>query len=355
MGNGVGSGLIAGDAGGGKQGGDRSAGVRGDDLVERRCGADPRRGTHVADSSLEGIVAGGCDLEVKTVGTIDRFKVEQGAVVVYGSEGAGEGAVSATGYDAGECPGSQTGGVVIGYDAPVSQTIRGGIGFTYAKSDITGNSSVAPNWADVDTFELVSYASQNIDPTTDLNYQFDIGQNQAKSRRQIGFAGTTASANFNSLSMHGSAGIGRVYALAGNSNVTPSVRLDYTEMHTDGYTETGAGPLNLQVADSTYKEFLLTFDGKLAHQLDHTLKLIANASVGYDFLNKKAQTTSTFTGGGPAFVTYGLEASPWVYRAGLGLIKDDKKGTEYSLRYDLETRSSGYLNQTASAKVRWAF
>ncbi len=143
-------------------------------------------------------------------------------------------------------------------------------------------------------------------------------------------------------------------SLSERTNVTPSMRLDYTQMRTDGYTETGAADA-LNVAASTYKEFLLTADAKLAHQFDGGWKFVGNASLGYDFLDKQTQTTSTFVGGGPAFVTNGLDVSPWVYRAGLGLIKDDKKGTEYSFRYDVEGRTSGYLNQTASVKVRWAF
>jgi outer membrane autotransporter protein len=250
---------------------------------------------------------------------------------------------------------SDTSGLVIGGDAPISPSMRAGAAFTYAKSKITSKSSLAPSRVDVDTFELVGYASYNIDPQTDINYQIDIGQNKASSNRRIDFMNTQASADFDSVAVHGSVGLGRVMNLSPQTNVTPSVRLDYTHMRTDGYTESGAGPLNLQVDAQTYREFLLTTDVKLAHQFEQGFKLIANGSVGYDFINKQAQTTAIFTGGGASFVTNGLDVSPWFYRLGLGLVKDDHKGIEYSVRYDLEGRTSGYLNQTLSAKVRWAF
>ncbi|MDI1260543.1 autotransporter domain-containing protein [Aquabacterium sp.] len=250
---------------------------------------------------------------------------------------------------------SSTGGLVFGVDAPVNDRIRAGAAFTYAKSSIDSKSSTAPSAVDVDTYELVGYASYNIDPQTDINYQVDIGQNKARSIRQISFMGTQAQADFDSLALHGSVGIGRVMSLAPKTSVTPSVRLDYTIMRTDGYTETGAGPLNLQVEDQTYREFLVTADLKLSHQFEQGVKLIANGGLGYDTINKQAKTTTTFTGGGPAFVTDGLKVSPVFYRAGIGLVKETQQGVEYSARYDMEGRSSGYLNQTVSAKVRWAF
>jgi outer membrane autotransporter protein len=250
---------------------------------------------------------------------------------------------------------SSTSGLVFGVDAPVNDRVRAGVAFTYARSNIDSKSTTAPSAVDVDTYELVGYASYNIDPVTDINYQVDLGQNKASSIRQISFMGTQAKADFDSLALHGSVGIGRVMSLAPRTSVTPSVRLDYTIMRTDGYTETGAGPLNLQVDDQTYREFLVTADLKLSHQFEQGIKLIANGGLGYDTINKQAKTTTTFTGGGPAFVTDGLKVSPVFYRAGIGLIKEDKKGVEYSARYDMEGRSSGYLNQTLSAKVRWAF
>lgn len=250
---------------------------------------------------------------------------------------------------------SDTGGVVFGGDLPVSEHMRAGGAFTYADSSIRSTSSDAPSHVSVNTFELVGYASYNLNPLTDINYQLDIGRNDATSHRTIGFMGSTATADFSSMDVHTSVGIGHTLALGQTTTATPSVRLDYTYMRTQGYTESGAGPLDLNVDASSYRELVLSADAKMSHNFTDTLKVLANAGVGYDFLNKQGQTSSIFVGGGPAFVTNGLFASPWIYRAGAALIKDGSKGIEYSLRYDLEARTSGYLNQTLSARVRWAF
>jgi hypothetical protein len=77
--------------------------------------------------------------------------------------------------------------------------------------------------------------------------------------------------------------------------------------------------------------------------------------VAYDMLSEQAQSTSFLVGGGPAFVSNGLDPSPWVMRAGAGLAKQSNGGYEFSLRYDAEGRTSGFLTQTVSARIRKSF
>jgi hypothetical protein len=76
--------------------------------------------------------------------------------------------------------------------------------------------------------------------------------------------------------------------------------------------------------------------------------------VGYDVLNEKNSLTTSFVGGGATFTTKGLDPSPWIARGGLGLAVNATETVEISARYDVESRSD-FINQTASAKVRWAF
>lgn len=249
---------------------------------------------------------------------------------------------------------SRTAGIVLGGDKPINDKLRAGLAFTYARTDIDSRGSGAPSSLDVNTYELVHYGSYNLDPVTDINYQVDAGYNTVKGVRQILFMGQQAHSDFNSLNLHASVGIGRTWAVSSQSSVTPSVRVDYTHMKTGDYTETGAGGLNLQVDDSTFKEFMLTADIKGSHSLGERTKLVGNLSAGYDFTNKQSVSTSSFVGGGSVFETKGLDSSPWLYRGGLGLLHDSND-MEYSLRYDLERRTSGYTNQTLSARVRWAF
>ncbi len=82
--------------------------------------------------------------------------------------------------------------------------------------------------------------------------------------------------------------------------------------------------------------------------------VVANAGLGYDVLDGKNSMTASYVGGGTAFRTQGMDVSPWLGRAGVGLTVNASERTEISARYDLEGRSD-FLDQMASVKVRWAF
>ena len=136
---------------------------------------------------------------------------------------------------------------------------------------------------------------------------------------------------------------------------TPSVRADYTWIKDESYSETGAGALNLNVDSRSTDQLILSAGGKLTHTLESQTKLDAYLGVGYDVINDEALITSVFAGGpGASFVTYGIDPSPWIGRAGLGLVHTLQSGMELSARYDTEFRQD-FTNQTASIKARWSF
>src|SRR5690606_38220253 len=111
----------------------------------------------------------------------------------------------------------------------------------------------------------------------------------------------------------------------------------------------------LKVGGSKTDELILAVDGKVAHTLDNGVSLTANLGVGYDAIGDKTSLTSSFVGGGTAFTDKGIDSSRWLVRGGLGVVVARSKTVEMTARYDVETRSSGYSNQTASIKVRVPF
>lgn len=252
---------------------------------------------------------------------------------------------------------SRTKGFASGIDGALNDRIRIGGVFMYADSRVNSNISVAPQRTDVDTFELVGYGSYNVDPQTDINAQIDVGYNKNKGYRAIDFGGLRriAQSSYGSKAVHASLGAGRTFALSEATNVTPSVRLDYTFVRNNGYTESGAGALNLRVDSANYREGLISADVKVSHMLDQHWKVVANLAAAYDVINDAAQSTSAFVGGGPAFVTQGIKPSAWIERGGIGLIKTTANGMEFTARYDAEKRTSGFLNQTASIRFRMPF
>jgi outer membrane autotransporter protein len=252
----------------------------------------------------------------------------------------------AFGYDA------QTHGVVLGADGELSEISRIGAAFAYTRSDVDSNSGAQT--ADVDSYLVVLYGSRSLDENTEFNWQADYGYNRNQGNRYIAFVNRTAQSSYHSDSFHVGAGIGRSLPMNPKTSFTPSFRVDYTTIKENGYTETGAGALNLAVDGKTTDELILAVDGKLTHALSDTSTLTANLGVGYDTEAEQASLTTSFAGGGAAFTTDGIKPSSTVLRGGLGMVLNSSDAMEFTARYDLETRS-GYTGQTISVKFRMPF
>lgn len=250
---------------------------------------------------------------------------------------------------------SNTWGLALGADYAHSLATRLGLAFAYARVNVDGNSTVAPQDADVNVFQLIGYGSHALDENTEINFQVDVGRNNNDGRRTIAFTTTVASSDYNSWTAHAGLGLGRNYKLKQDTTFTPSLRADYTWIRDEAYTETGAGLLNLSVPGRSSKELILGLDGKLSHALGPRTLLTANLGVGYDVVNDRTSITAAYAGApGAAFTTQGLDRGPWLAHAGLGLVHQLPGGAELTVRYDAEHRSD-LLNQTASVKARWSF
>lgn len=254
-----------------------------------------------------------------------------------------------SGFDA------QTQGLAIGVDGAFSEEARLGVAFAYANTNVDSSSHIAPQDAQIDTFQLIGYGSYALAPDTELNFQIDAGQNRNEGKRHMPFADATAKADYDSYSAHAGIGLGHTLHFSEAVSFVPSVRADYTWIGDESYKEKGAGALNLDVDSRDVEELIFSVDGKLNYSVTEATVLSANLGAGYDAINETSAISSAYAGApGGVFTTRGLDPSPWLGRAGLGLSHTLDNGTEVSLRYDAESRSD-YLNQGASIKARWAF
>lgn len=250
---------------------------------------------------------------------------------------------------------ASTYGGAVGIDGTASGRLRLGAAFAYANSSVDSNSNVAPQSATVNVYQLIGYGTYSLNETMDINFQVDVGQNKNNGRRVITFTDSIASAKYSSDTAHVGIGLGKLYKLSSRTTLTPSVRADYTWVRDDGYTESGADLLNLTVDSRKAEQLIFGVDGKLTHALTDVVTLLANAGVGYDTMSKQASITAAYAGApGAAFVTYGLNPSPWLGRGGIGLLVKKRDDLEITGRYDVEFREA-FLNQTASVKLRWLF
>ncbi|WP_071461916.1 hypothetical protein, partial [Polynucleobacter asymbioticus] len=252
---------------------------------------------------------------------------------------------------------ASAGGIVLGVDKEYSVNSRVGAMLAIDNTNITSNSAAAPNSGVVNNYQMGLYGTYRLDPTLHVNYQADMGINQNKGTRTINFVqSAAASSNYYSYSAHAGTGISKQMPIAEGTTFIPSVRVDYFGMQANGYTETGASSgLNLNVNQQTYQELMTTADLRLDQALTPKSKIVINGGAGYDSMNKQTQINSVFTGGGPTFATNGLQTSPVLYHAGVGFVGTDKNGIEYSVRYDNQFKTSGFVNQTGSVRVKINF
>jgi autotransporter family porin len=252
----------------------------------------------------------------------------------------------ASGYDA------DTAGLAVGVDAIVTDTNRVGVLFAYSETDVD-STGAAKQSADVDTYQLGLYGSHTLDERTDINGMIGFGRHSTDGTRHT--TGGVAASSYDSSSIVAGVGIARTYPMSEKTTLTPSVRLDYARIKDDAYQEQGAGALDLSVGKNTVSELILSLDGKITHELSDTLTFVGHAGVGYDFENEQSSITSTLAGApGASFVTRGVDPSPWLVRAGLGLVNTPIESWEFSARYEVEGRSD-FLNHTAWLRARKAF
>nr|WP_267877640.1 autotransporter outer membrane beta-barrel domain-containing protein [Massilia frigida] len=250
---------------------------------------------------------------------------------------------------------ANSGGLIVGADGVVSSADRVGFAVTYAKTKLDGNGA-SPQSADIDLLQLMTYGSHNLDADTDISWQLDMGTNKTEGRRLISFGGLTRTANsdYRGTSLHVAGGLARVLRLSEQTNMTPSMRLDYTTVKNKAYAETGAGALSLLVNSQRAKQFILYGDVKFNHSPSTQLTFSGNFGFGYDFLAEQTAVVATFAGGGPAFTTSGIDPKPLFARAGAGVTLLRTGSTELTARYDAEAHR-GFRAQSMSLKLRKQF
>lgn len=253
---------------------------------------------------------------------------------------------------------ANTGGIALGADTATSSVSRHGFAFAYANSRVTGNSSVAPNRASIDIYQLLGYGSHKLAADTELSYQAGVGHNTTHGRRSISFASGVADASYRSLTASAGIGLEKTIRLDEQTSFLPSIRADYVWIKDRAYRESGStsvSPLLLHVADRSSDELTLGVNGRMHYQLNSSTRVSINAGVAYAVIKNNAPVLATYAGAaGASFSTHGIDQGPWQARGGLGLVHKTSTGTEINVHYDAEYRS-GFFNHAASAKLSWAF
>lgn len=249
------------------------------------------------------------------------------------------------------------GGFATGADRAVGADTRIGGLFAFASTQLdsstdTATSSLAEGSADLQSYVLGVYGAHELSPGLNLTFAANAGVVDTSTSRSIAFMGSVAEGGYQSLVLGLGAGLHKAYAVSDALTLTPGVRLDYLNVSSGSYDETGAGPLDLYVNSDSYQELFLSVELALRYTLTDSLDLTARGSAGYNTLDTASAVTASFAGGGDPFVTTGPEVSRWLYTGGVGLASPVTENVSFGVNYDVQASDSGYFNQIGSLRLK---
>jgi len=253
---------------------------------------------------------------------------------------------SIDGYDA------DNQGLVIGWEAEKAGSTLG-LSLSYSDTDVDGKSAAASH-TDTTAAQVSVYGNNG--EQTDWMIAYASADNDTKRTINFGGLNRTAAGNYNSDIIMAKAGHSFTSTKMGGFTLTPKADLSWTHISNDGYTETGATDLNLIVASSTNDVVTARAGAEFAQRFESNGAVtIPRVSImgGYDLKNDRAETTSTFTGGGSSFTTQGIDPEKASLALGFGVdhVSDDSTAS-FDFNADIK---DGYSNNTASLTLKSKF
>ncbi len=255
------------------------------------------------------------------------------------------------GYDA------TTYGIIMGADThEIFDSGTVGIAFNYGKAKVESKNANTAR-SNIDSYGVIVYGTHPVTETVFFDGQVGYNFNKIDSHRDnVGGTGLTAKADYGGNQYSARGLLGKDYLVGSGFTVTPTVSLAYTRLSVQGFTETGAEGANLKVNGMDYNILDLGL-GVRAERLFTTasgtqLRPSVHAGYRYDVIGDKMQTTSTFTGGGPAFTTTGGEPQRGKFNIGGGIGVGTLNDWQLSAEYDYELQQeysahSGFIRASS--------
>ncbi|MEX0653040.1 MAG: autotransporter domain-containing protein [Phycisphaeraceae bacterium] len=189
-----------------------------------------------------------------------------------------------------------TGGFVLSADRAVHPEWRVGMSFSYAYTRLVFRDDGGDG--NIHHLRGGPYASFARDPWfVDASLTAGYHRNKLERGVQVGVFDLTAESRFDSYDVAAYVGGGYDYELNRRTTVTPLASLEYLHYRQRGFTEEGAGPVNLDVDSSNTDALRSTLGIRLMHvmPLGDTV-LVPEASLGWrhEFLHDEQRTTARF-------------------------------------------------------------
>lgn len=259
---------------------------------------------------------------------------------------------------------ADTRGVAIGTDVPLHEQIRAGLAFGVSRTDVNDDSSDVRHDAQIESWNLLAYGSFDFTPDTALTWQTGLGRNKTEGNRYLSIVNPAtneqaysgvAHADYDSHTFQAGLGLQSTFYPADKWSLTPVLRSDYYRVKDKGYQESGADDASLSVDGNTLEALVISTKAKVGLQLSEVVNVHALAGVGYDTINDRSNLRAQFVGSPDTPFTFsGMEQSPWIAMAGVGVTAKFTEVLDGTVQYDAQQRSD-FTSQSVSLKLRYAF
>ena len=252
-------------------------------------------------------------------------------------------------------------GTMVGYDMPLGPDTRIGLGIGYAGGAISEKSG--GNRTDFSSVQATAYAGHTSGPWF-IDGALSFGWNEYSGRRNIVFPGVNRSASASYSGQDYGAFLITGFNLPVMGFImTPLASLQYSAIRLGGYSETGAGDINLRVRGQSYNYLESGLGLKVSRQYFYEgIGIVPeiHAKWLHALINPTVSQNATFaaTGSG-AFTTPGLRSGADTLNLGTGitLFTCSCAANNWSVEavYDYYIRNDGYSAHQAMIKFSARF
>lgn len=240
----------------------------------------------------------------------------------------------------------------IGYDRQIAPGLVAGAAVSIADHSIGFIDQFAGSSTDISTTQASVYGSKVLGSGY-VEAMLSYGTNDSAFLRNAGLAGSArAKADSNQWGARIAGGV--IVDLGSALTVTPQARLDWMSLDQDGYQETGAGGLALNVGSQSLDRVRTS----VGAQFDWNTGTIATPFVRafWNHDNKDAGSTQlvSFVAGGTSFMDAGQGIDKNSYSLGFGINFRSKTGLSAAIGYD-RVSSSNFESDIFQGKLFWAF
>ncbi len=255
---------------------------------------------------------------------------------------------------------TEAAGLMLGYDVPLNNQTRLGLGGGYTRSTLDDNNSAAST--KVDSYQVTGYFEYAPQPWF-MRASLTAGVDSYDSSRLINFPSINRkiNADYRGKQYSGLVAIGKHFYL-NETTITPLASLQASHIEVDRFNEKGGGDVSLNVDKQNY-DFLQSSLGikveKVIKTSNGAVSPEAHARWLHDFNSTTMEQNASFAGGGTSFTVQGIKQDRDLYNVGAGftMLYCNCESNAWSVKglYDYKWNNSDYSSHQVSLIANWSF